>query len=132
MGYTLKFSHPHFPEGTEFNVGNLGRVPNGGSLVIDEEAERLFLMSNGVTLADSFKGDDSVTLTGSSALDKSEVNEILAFFAPGEEEVSSEPEIDLATAGVTDNTTPVGLAQKDTTATTPAFLSSEGGESDAG
>lgn len=84
MGYTVSVKHPHFPEGTEFNVGNLGRVPNGGSLEVDEEGERLFLMSNGRSLTDSFEGDAIVSVSGSSALSQEEVDSIMRFFAGSE------------------------------------------------
>lgn len=86
MSYTLKYDHPHFPEGMEFNVGNLGRVENKGSMEIDEEMERLFLMSNGITLEDAFKGNAVASISGSSALDKSEVDYILSTFTPPEVE----------------------------------------------
>lgn len=90
MSYTLKFSHPHFPEGMEFNVNNLGRVPNGGSLEIDEDMERGFMMINGVPLEDTFKDDVMVELTGTSELDQSERDAILEFFNPPQVEVPVE------------------------------------------
>jgi hypothetical protein len=108
MSYTLKFSHPHFPEGMEFNVNNLGRVPNGGSLEIDEDMERGFMMINGVPLEDTFKDDVMVELTGTSELDQSEKDAILEFFNPPEVEAPVVEE---------DGTTPdFGEPQ------TPAFL----------
>lgn len=127
MGYTVKYNHPHFPEGTEFNVGNLGRVPNGGSLEIDEDMERTFLMTNGVTIEDTFKGDAMVELSGSSSLDKSEVDQILAFFAPTEEELTSmsgEP----AASGTMFNTPDEGTQQQNEPIT-PEFL--KGGDENA-
>ena len=90
MAYTVKYEHPHFPEGTVFNVGGLDRVPNGGTLEVDEDMERNFLYARGLTLEDAFSNDHAVTLSGASALDKSEVNDILAAVNPVPE-VEEEP-----------------------------------------
>jgi hypothetical protein len=90
MAYTVKYEHPHFPEGTMFNVGGLDRVPNGGTLEIDEDTERNFLYARGLTLEDAFSNDHAVTLSGASALDKSEVSDILAAVNPVPE-VEEEP-----------------------------------------
>lgn len=77
MGYTLKVEHPHFPEGTVFNVGGLDRVPNGSTLDVDDEMERLFVMTQGKTVEDAFANDATISVNGSSALDKDELNSLL-------------------------------------------------------
>lgn len=82
MGYTVKVNHPHFPEGTPFNVGGLDRVENGGSLNVDDEMERLFIMSNGKTLEDAFANDHAISVSGSSSLDNNEVAALLEAYAP--------------------------------------------------
>lgn len=105
MSYTLKYNHPHFPEGTIFNVAGLDRVPNGGTLEIDEEMERFFLAEHGKTLEDAFKNDHAVTLSGSSSLDPSYIEKMTA--TPEVEETETEPEQDQ-----------------------PAWLTGEGGETD--
>jgi hypothetical protein len=82
MSYTLTFSHPHFPDGIPFNIGNLGSVPNGGTLEVDEEMERFYIMTHGVTLEDGFNDDATVTLAGTSALDPAEVQSIIDSINP--------------------------------------------------
>ena len=82
MGYTVKVNHPHFPEGTVFNVGGLDRVPNGDSLEVDDEMERLFIMQQGQTLEDAFADDHMVEVSGSSALDNDERNSLLEAYGP--------------------------------------------------
>lgn len=82
MSYTLKYEHPHFPEGTVFNVGGLDRVPNGSTLEIDDDMERNFIAARGMTIEDGFKNDPSVELSGSSALDSDELKALLEAYAP--------------------------------------------------
>jgi hypothetical protein len=77
MGYTLKVEHPHFPEGTVFNVGGLDRIPNGSTLDVDDEQERLFVMTQGKTLEDAFANDATISVSGSSALDRDELDSLL-------------------------------------------------------
>lgn len=78
MGYSLKFEHPHFPEGKEFALNFLGSVENGGSLEITEDAERTFVANNGISIEDAFKSNSLVTISGSSSLDKEEQNQLIA------------------------------------------------------
>lgn len=87
MGHTVTVQHPHFPEGTVFNVGGLDRVPNGSSIEIDEETERLFVMSHGRTIEDSFKNDAVVSVSGKSAIDSDELSQLVELYGPQPEEV---------------------------------------------
>lgn len=87
MGYTIRVNHPHFSEGTEFGVGTFGTIPNGSSKEISEDEERHFIMARGLPVEEAFAGDSVIEVTGSSALDKSEVNSILEFFSPATSEV---------------------------------------------
>lgn len=118
MGYTVKVNHPHFPEGTVFNVGGLDRVPNGDSLEIDDEMERLFIMQQGQTLEDAFANDHMVTVEGSSSLDNDERNSLLEAYGPA-------PEVEIKSESLTDDTKnqeqPAWLAPKE----------QEGGDDDA-
>lgn len=77
MSYQLKFEHPQLAEDTEVGFANLGTVVNGGTLEIDEDAERLFVIERGLSLEDAFKGNSVVTLTGSSSLSSSELQSLL-------------------------------------------------------
>lgn len=86
MGYTVTVNHPHFPEDTEISVGGLDRVSNGGKLEVDEDMERMFMMMSGRTLDEAFKNDHAVSIEGKSALDKAEIDSILALFEPTEVE----------------------------------------------
>lgn len=111
MGYTVSVNHPHFPEGHIFNVGGLDRVPNGGSLEVDDEMERLFIMSNGQTVEDGFTNDAVISVSGSSALDDDERNSLLEAYAPQtEEEVEA---VDLGT--VEEEETPSWLGNRGNT-----------------
>lgn len=105
MGYTVSVNHPNFKEGVEFNVGNLGRIPNGDSMEVDEETERLFLMSNGVSLEDAFANDHAVTVSGSSSLTDEEVDSIKKSFVGREESVIEQPQTPswLTTEGAAEN-----------------------------
>lgn len=82
MGYTVSVNHPHFPEGQEFGVGTFGSIPNGSSKEISEEEERLFVMRRGLSVEEAFAGDAAIKITGSSALDKSELESMKEFFNP--------------------------------------------------
>lgn len=92
MAYTVKVEHPHFPEGTVFNVGGLDRVPNGGTLEVDDEMERLFIMQQGQTVEDAFANDHAISVSGSSALDDDERKSLVEAYGPTVEE--SEPTVD--------------------------------------
>lgn len=92
MSYTVSVNHPHFPEGTEFSVGNLGVVPNGSSKEIDEDDERLFLSARGLPLNEAYAGDAAIKVTGSGHLSKAEVDEVKAMFAAEEEAVAATEE----------------------------------------
>ncbi len=83
MSYTLKFEHPHFDPDAEFAIANFGVVKNGGSLELDEEAERVFVMERGLSVEDAFKGDTTMQLSGSSSLSPDELKSLLP---PPEEE----------------------------------------------
>lgn len=82
MAYTLRYKHPHFPDGVVFNVGGLDRVPNGSTLEIDDDMERNFIAARGRTIEDGFKDDPSVELSGSSNLDRAETEALLEAYAP--------------------------------------------------
>jgi len=96
MGYTVEVNHPHFPADYEMNVGGLGLIPNGGSTEVDEEAERLFILQHGVTVEDGFANDGVANTSGSSALDTTEQDDLLA--ASGLVPEEEEPPVDEAPA----------------------------------
>jgi len=81
MAYTVQYEHPHFATGEdapEFGIAGLGSIPNGGTIEVDEDMERNFLMTQGKTLEDALDNDAMITLSGSSALDPSETEDILS------------------------------------------------------
>jgi hypothetical protein len=88
MGYTVEVNHPHFPADYEMNVGGLGLIPNGSSTEVDEDAERLFILQHGVTVEEGFVNDAIVNSTGSSTLDTTEIDDLVA--ASG---LAPEPEV---------------------------------------
>lgn len=77
MPISLKFEHPHFPEGHPFAINYLGQVLNGESVEVNEENERAFIASHGATVEDAFKNDALVTVSGSSSLSNDEANQLL-------------------------------------------------------
>jgi len=86
VAISLKFEHPHFPEGHPFAINYLGQVLNGESVEVNEENERAFIASHGVTVEDAFKNDALVSVSGSSSLSNDESNQLLeqASFRPVE------------------------------------------------
>lgn len=100
MAYTLKYEHPHFPEGTVFNVGGLDRVPNGSTLEIDDDMERNFIAARGMSVEDGFANDPAVELSGSSALDPDELKALLEAYAPVPP-LEEETQVETANEGVT-------------------------------
>lgn len=82
MSYTLKFDHPQFPYEQDFGIPNLGIVKNGGTLELDEDAERLFIAERGMSVEDAFKDNSMVTLTGSSSISADELVSLLPEVEP--------------------------------------------------
>lgn len=82
MTLSLKFEHPHFPEGQEFAVNFLGSVKNGETLELDEDAERMFVAVRGITVEDAFKDDALVSVSGSSALSQDETSQLIEAVNP--------------------------------------------------
>ena len=71
MSKTVSFHNPDFPDGTVFDVGGLA-IPNGGSVTLDHDQELSFFSKNQMNVADVFKGDKLVKVTGDSELSKTE------------------------------------------------------------
>lgn len=128
MGYTVEVNHPHFPEGMEFNVSGLGIIPNGGSTEVDEDAERLFILQHGVTVEEGFANDAVASSSGSSTLDQTEVDDLIAAspLGPPEEEVTPEEETAPATP-TTLPTTPTTPSGSGTDTTDSGTTGTEGG-----
>jgi hypothetical protein len=61
---TLKLDHPDFPDDMEFGISSLGRVKNHGTLEVDDDAVARFEASSGMSIADAFKGNAVVTISG--------------------------------------------------------------------
>jgi hypothetical protein len=78
MALTIKFEHPHFPEDTEFSFNDLGVVKNGGTLTVDEDAERAFIATRGMTVEDAFKTNTGASVGGVSSLSTDEKNQLVA------------------------------------------------------
>lgn len=66
MTITLKMDHPDFPDETEFGVSTLGRVKNHGTLELDDDVVAALEVEQGMTLADMFKDNPLVTVSGSN------------------------------------------------------------------
>jgi hypothetical protein len=77
MGYTINLNHPHFPKGTPFSVTGLGEIENGGSIGLDEDAERFFVANTGLTVEEAFTNDASIKLSGSSELTDDDIKQLI-------------------------------------------------------
>lgn len=75
MAYKITLDHPDFPKDVEFGINGLGRVPNGGSLTVDEDMERHFVASRGMGLKDAIGTPFKVS--GSSELSPTEKRDIV-------------------------------------------------------
>lgn len=113
VSYKLKYEHPHFPPGTLFSVGGLGRVKNGESLEIDDDMERNFIAARGMAVETAFANDHAVELTGNSALDADELAALLEAYAPVPvlEEVPASNISTVDETGQTEQETPAWLAE---------------------
>ena|SRR6187455_697820 len=70
MAKTVEYHNPDFEDGIIFDVGGL-RIPNGGSIELDEEAELGFFAKKQMNVSDFFAGDKMVKVSGKSELSKS-------------------------------------------------------------
>ena len=55
------------PKGTELAVTNLGTLVNGKEVEFDDDALAAFEAATGQTVAEAFKSDDRVTLSGAGS-----------------------------------------------------------------
>lgn len=103
MSYTVTVNHPHFAEGYPFSVEGLDKVPNGGSIEVDEEMERMFVIAHGHSFEDAFNNNAVVSISGSSALDRSELDSLVETYGPQPEvsidELESMNKEELVTTG---------------------------------
>jgi hypothetical protein len=72
MAYTIEYNHPDFDKGEEFDVTGVGLIKNGGTVKLDEEAERSFVATTGRSVKDYFKGNANFKLTGTTELKSNE------------------------------------------------------------
>ena len=72
MGVTVAINHPDFPQDYAFGIDHLGEIPNGGTLEVPEENERIFIAVRGMTVEDAFSGSEITTVSGSSDVDDAE------------------------------------------------------------
>lgn len=82
MAYSIKFTHPAFDKGEEFDLTGVGLVENGSATKMDADQERYFISRNGMSVKDYFKDSEMVEVTGTSELKAEEIKELL----PPEEE----------------------------------------------
>lgn len=77
MSHVLHFSHPQFPEGTLFSITGLGEVENGGSIELDEDAERFFVSTVGMSVEDAFSNNSTVELAGDTTLNDEDLEQLV-------------------------------------------------------
>jgi hypothetical protein len=69
MTLTIKYSHPHFPDGTLVGVHPFGELENNGAAVdISEETEQRFIDENGVGIEEAFANDSNITVAGTATV----------------------------------------------------------------
>lgn len=68
----VEFNDESKPKGTEVHVANLGTFVNGKSVELDEEALQRFENATGMTVAEAFKDDERVSLSGAGSRTTSE------------------------------------------------------------
>lgn len=78
MAIEVSINHPAFPKDTPFGIADLGIIPNGGSLSIDEDMERSFVASRQMPLKEAFENSDTLKVKGSSTLKGKEASELIA------------------------------------------------------
>lgn len=76
MALTIEIKHPDFEDDIEFDVGGI-LIPNGGSVELTEEQERLIVSSRRMPTREVFEGNQFVKVKGSSLLSKKDMDEIL-------------------------------------------------------
>jgi hypothetical protein len=87
MPLSVSFSNPDFPEGLEFDIGLGVPVPNGKSVELDHDAELSFVSKKQMGVKDYFKDSEQIKVSGSTELDKKELEAHL-----GTEIVEAPPE----------------------------------------
>jgi hypothetical protein len=95
MAKTVEYHNPDFEDGVIFDVGGL-RIPNGGSIELDEDAELSFFAKKQTSVSDYFADDKMVKVSGKSELTKSVMNahtasKVDAEPAPLDDVVADEP-----------------------------------------
>lgn len=130
MSYTLTFEHPDFPDEVEFGIQDLGRVQNHGTLEVDEDAERRYVSTRRISLADAFGDSPMISLSGSSTLTDDEISKLAA---PAEAELAEQqPATTAATEQpATTATEPQGGALTTEQLQSGTTVTAEGGEDGA-
>jgi len=77
MSYEVSLNHPDFPKDFEFAINGLGVIPNGGTLKVDEDMERLFVAQRGLPLKDALGGNPLMKVTGTTSLPKAERDDLI-------------------------------------------------------
>lgn len=65
MAVTLKLDHPNFSNDKEFGIPGLGRIKNHETLELDDNQVASFEKRKGMTVADVFKNNSMITVSGS-------------------------------------------------------------------
>ena len=76
MALTVEIKHPEFEDDVEFDIGGV-LVPNGGSVELSEEQERLIVSRRRMPTREVFEGNRFVKVKGTSTLSKKDMDEIL-------------------------------------------------------
>jgi hypothetical protein len=86
MALTVEIKHPDFEDEVEFDLAGI-LIPNGGSVELTEDQERLLISRRRRSVREVLEGNPFVKVKGSSLLTKKQMEEIL----PPDVEISDMP-----------------------------------------
>src|SRR5690348_4810672 len=122
MGLSIKFKHPHFPDGHLFGFHDLGVLKNNGdALEVGEDQERQFIATKGMTVKDAMAANTHVEVSGDSSLSKEESDQLVSAANPA----PAESEVEVTTLSPDEA---AKVANEAVTPPTPTNQDTEGGE----
>lgn len=75
MPLSIEFNHPHFPKGTEFDLGGI-LVVNGETTEVEEDDELRFVSRNRQAVRDKLQGHEFAKVSGDSHFGPAKVAEM--------------------------------------------------------
>lgn len=60
----ISVNHPQFEKGVVFGIPDIGAIPNGSSVEVDDDTIAAWEAANGTTFAEAVKNNDLVNVAG--------------------------------------------------------------------